>query len=281
MIIIPALLAGLVAIGATVAIERLGGRLGGLIATLPSTIVPASLGIWFAEPEALAGAMDAVGPGMLLNAGFLWLWRAAPPRLRDPHLGRRLAKITGLTLLAWLVGALGIVWVGTVMPESVWLGIGGLGCLLVVGVLGCLGKRPAPAGRRKVGPLTLLARGLFAALAIAAAIVVARLGHPIAAGVASVFPAIFLTTMVSVWISQGEAVQAGAVGPMMLGSASVVGYALLARVCLPKFGWPGAVVAWVGAVVLLTVPAWLWLRRRALNDRAGPSRAAPDRRGGR
>jgi hypothetical protein len=260
--LIPAVLAGCVAIGATVAIERLGGRLGGLLATLPSTIVPASLGIWAAKPAALAGAMDAVGPGMLLNAIFLWLWRVVPPRINERRLARRLTTITVITLAAWLVGALAIVGLGEVVPDSLWLGAGGLICLLIVGVLGSLGRRPAPAGRRRVGPGTLLTRGVFAALAIAVAIAVAQLGHPIAAGVASVFPAIFLTTMISIWISQGEAVQAGAVGPMMLGSASVVGYALLARFCLPAMGWTGAVVAWVGAVAALTVPAWLWLRRR-------------------
>ena len=47
--------------------------------------------------------------------------------------------------------------------------------------------------------------------------VIARLGGSIAAGVTAVFPAIFMTTMISLWLSQGEAVQVGAVGPMMLG----------------------------------------------------------------
>ena len=43
---------------------------------------------------------------------------------------------------------------------------------------------------------------------------------------ASVFPAIFLTTMVSIWLSQGEAVQSGA-NLMMLGSSSVALYLCL------------------------------------------------------
>ena len=38
-------LAGVVAIGATVAVERFGGRLGGVLSALPTTIVPASLGL--------------------------------------------------------------------------------------------------------------------------------------------------------------------------------------------------------------------------------------------
>ncbi|MFT4980169.1 MAG: hypothetical protein ACI8S6_006081, partial [Myxococcota bacterium] len=73
----PALLAGGVAIGVTLAIERLGGRLGGLIGTLPTTIVPASLGIYAqsASDVEFAQAMGAVPAGMLVDVGFLYLWR--------------------------------------------------------------------------------------------------------------------------------------------------------------------------------------------------------------
>ena len=42
--------AGLVATLATVAIEKLGGQLGGVIGTLPTTIIPASWGIWSQLP---------------------------------------------------------------------------------------------------------------------------------------------------------------------------------------------------------------------------------------
>ena len=43
--------AALVAIGATVAIERLGGRLGGVLGSIPTTIVPASLGFFLPGRE--------------------------------------------------------------------------------------------------------------------------------------------------------------------------------------------------------------------------------------
>ncbi|MGK0359890.1 MAG: hypothetical protein ACI9U2_002196 [Bradymonadia bacterium] len=265
-LLIAALFAGAVAILATVAIEKLGGQAGGLIATLPSTIVPASLGIWATDPAALAPAMDAVAPGMLLNAGFLWLWRVIPPRIQDDSLRRRLAKVTAITLFGWLIGAIIIVLLGSQVRPTVILGAGGTIALLIVGISSCLTLRAAPLGRKTVPIPTLLARGVFAGLAIAAAIAVARAGHPIAAGVASVFPAIFLTTMISVWISQGEAVQGGAIGPMMLGSASVAGYAMGARVLMPWLGAWGALVAWILAIAVITIPAWLWLgaRRRRM-----------------
>ena len=74
--------------------------------------------------------------------------------------------------------------------------------------------------------------------------------------------------MVSVWLSQGEAVQIGAVGPMMLGASSVSGFALIAAFTLPALGalW-GTVLAWILAVALVTVPAWLWLQRRSRPSR--------------
>ena len=268
-LLLPGLFAGLVAVGVTVAIERWGGRVGGLIGTLPSTIVPASLGLWFraadAPAEVLAGAMHTVPAGMLLNAGFLFLWRVLPPRLPSLALGPRLALMSFMSLAAWAVGAVGL-------TLSLQAG-GGAGRLFGVvstlvlvgfGALSCLATHPSPRGSRPVGPTTLLARGLLAGLAVSVAVWLADVGGPVAAGVASVFPAIFLTTMVSLWLSQGEAVPAGAVGPMMLGSGAVASYAVFAAALFPVLGpVAGACAAWVLAALTTTLPAWAWLGRRA------------------
>ncbi len=262
-----AALAGLVAVGVTVAVERFGGRVGGLLGTLPTTIVPASLGI-FAQSDAagLQAALDATAPGMLLNALFLWLWRVLPPRLPPWPLAGRLVVMSALALAAWLVGAVALVWGAGAWRaaglDTLWLGVGGLVALVGVGLLATAQARPAPRGRRPVHPVALGARGVFAALSIGAAVWVASTGGALAAGVVAVFPAIFLTTMVALWLAQGEAVPAGAVGPMMLGASSVAGYALWARWLLPAWGPWGALPAWGLAVATTTWPAWLWLRGR-------------------
>ncbi|MCO4772843.1 MAG: hypothetical protein KDA24_22615 [Deltaproteobacteria bacterium] len=284
-LLLPGLFAGLVAVLVTVAIERFGGRVGGLLGTLPTTIVPASLGI-FAETDAegLGHAMYAVPAGMLLNAGFLWLWRAVPPRLPSLPLGPRLAGMTVVSMGAWFAGALGLVMTLSALDGSTMglrlAGWGATAAIVVVGAVACLRSVPAPKGSRPVGLGTLLARGLLAGLAIATAVWISRVGGPLAAGVASVFPAIFVTTMVSLWLAQGEAVPSGAVGPMMLGSAAVATYALFAAAALPALGpWLGTLVAWVAAVGTTTVPAWWWLGRRAAQAEAvrprGP--ASPSR----
>ncbi len=269
-LLLAALFAGLVATAVTVAIERFGGRIGGLLGTLPTTVVPASLGIQaHARDDAeLAAAMYVVPAGMLLNALFLWLWRALPGHLPGTSLAGRLTVMTAVSLTLWLAVAIGFVLGlnrldgGLALTRGI--GFGSTLAIVAVGMLACLRATPSPRGHRPVSMGTLFARGLLAATAVGVAVWLTRVGGPVAAGVATVFPAIFLTTMVSLWLAQGEAVPAGAVGPMMLGSAAVATYALIAATTLPTMGpWLGTVVAWVGAVLTTTLPAAEWLRRRA------------------
>ena len=50
-ILLSALFAGIVATLVTIAIEKLGGRTGGVLATIPTTIVPAALGMYSISSE--------------------------------------------------------------------------------------------------------------------------------------------------------------------------------------------------------------------------------------
>lgn len=265
--LISGLFAALVAVGTTLAIERWGGRVGGLIGTMPSTVVPFSIGLAMTStPEGLSLAMFAVPPGMLLSALFLYLWRVVPPRLPDGSLAARLAMASVISVSLWCCGAVVVVLLLQALGGDLFttglVGLGMLTVIVIVGAIACRDGVAAPAASKRVPKRVLLARGTLAGCAIAAAVLVGKLGHPLAAGVASVFPAIFLTTMVALWFSQGEAVQAGAVGPMMLGSSAVASYALMAAFLIPALGISlGAVVAWFTAVMTTTIPAWWWLSR--------------------
>ena len=263
-----ALFAGLVAIGVTLAIERFGGRIGGLIGTMPSTIVPASIGFHLSSSsEAAREALLAVPFGMAVNVLFLWSWAILPARIAGPA---RLPKVLAGALAIWAVSAACC----TLALDTLSIDLAGLAAfttlvMILVGGWACRGAPPSPPGHRKVGIVSLLSRGWMAASAIALAVWLSD-SSPLLAGMASVFPAIFMTTMVSLWISQGEAVQAGAVGPMMLGSTAVSVYALLATWSLPELGlvW-GSLVAWKGALIFATLPAWWWVQRHPAASRAG------------
>lgn len=269
----PAALAGVVAVAVTLAVERWGGRTGGLLGTLPTTIVPAAAGIWAQSPEPadFLAAMAMTPVGMWVDVLFLWGWRVLPPRLAqdtDEASPRGLLlRVLAATLVLWC-GAAALAVAAMDGLRSSGLPLWPVGVLALVlsvgfGAAACRANPPSPAGARAVSLPTLVARGLLAAVAIGVAVVLAGVGGPLLAGMAAVFPAIFLTTMVSLWWSQGRAVQAGAVGPMMLGASSVSAYALLAGLLLPRWGLAlGSLGAWVLAVGLVTVPAWRWLSRQ-------------------
>lgn len=276
-VLLSATFAGLVAIGATRAIERWGGRLGGVLGSIPTTIVPASLGIaaGSASPAEYQQAMLAVPAGMLLNAAYLLLWRLLPPRL--PTGSPRLPLVLLGALTGWALGATLVVLGGAAWTAAGWpmlpLALVTTLVMLILGMRACLRPWPAPRGGQRVGPLVLLARGSLAATAIGAAVLIASTGHPLLAGLASVFPAIFTTTMVSLWLSQGEAVPTGAVGPMMLGSASVAVYALGASALVPAWGTvPGNASSWLIAVAGVSLPAALWLSRMRTMSATMPPR---------
>lgn len=120
--------------------------------------------------------------------------------------------------------------------------------------------------RVRPGLWALVSRGALAALAVGLAVMAQASGWvgPLMAGVIAVFPAIFLTTMVSLWWTHGATVPVGAVGPMMLGSSSVAVYALLASVVMPRVGSvAGALASWVVACLVVSLPAWAYLRWRS------------------
>ena len=102
-------------------------------------------------------------------------------------------------------------------------------------------------------------------LAVSIAILLSKTGASTLSGVASVFPAIFWTTMVSLWLAQGQAVPVGAVGPMMLGSSSVAVFALIAPTAYQYLGSiGGCCIAWFCAAIFAALPSFLWLQSRRL-----------------
>ncbi|MFM8872738.1 MAG: hypothetical protein ACKOJI_05185 [Phycisphaerales bacterium] len=267
----PALAASGVAILATLAVERLGGRTGGILSSIPTTIVPAAIGLWDggADPERFRRSMAFVPVGIVLNAGYLLLWRVVPARVGMLTRRHLLAWTVVVSLGAWFAAAFLVSvaheWVAPTVDTALWIGAAAAAAGLSLAIAANRVPHPAPAGRRRVGPLVLAARGVAAGLAIGVAVALSRSGLPIASSMAAVFPAIFTTIMVATWLSQGAQVPTGAVGPMMLGTLSVSAYALLASWAFPAMHVAAAAAfCWIVATVTVSVPGFLWLRRRPL-----------------
>jgi hypothetical protein len=98
---------------------------------------------------------------------------------------------------------------------------------LAIGILSNWSSKETPKSKSKV-----LSRGLAAGIAIFAAVLLGQI-NPVIGGIASTFPAIFGTAMISVWITSGTAVSLGAVESLLLGSWSVSFYAMMTAFFLP------------------------------------------------
>ena len=263
-VLLSAVFAGVVATAVTVAIEKWGGLIGGLLGTVPSTIVPAGIGMYVAGGEdMLVMSMSVVPLGMLLNALFLGAWVVIPRWFPDaPYL---LVVTTVGALAFWSL--LGMVFLVAVDEATSYLNLqqlalSGLALLVATAVVFNRRPQPTPKGTNRVSTLVLVARGVMAATAIGIAVGLSGLGFPTLAGLASVFPAIFLTSMVALWLAQGPTVPQGAAGPMMLGGASVAVYANVAMWSLPAYGAVvGSAMAWVASVVGWSLPAFMVLRK--------------------
>ena len=108
----------------------------------------------------------------------------------------RLAGVVLGTLGFWFVLAFVVV---TALQDFLgyiyWFGGGALLFQVGYGVYASPGGGSKASEAKRVPWLTLLLRGVMAGTAIAIATWIIAVGHPVFAGVASVFPAIFLTIM--------------------------------------------------------------------------------------
>lgn len=147
-------------------------------------------------------ATFAVPVGMLVDGGFLLVWRHLPQRLPSSwSLGRRLCAVSTISIAMWLVLASLVLAVDTlVLARSglVAVGIAGVAALLFnasAGLAACLTAPEAPPGSNPVSWGVLLVRGALCATAMWIAIAISSVSS-IAGGLMSTFPAIFCTTMV-------------------------------------------------------------------------------------
>tara|TARA_B100001996_G_C18618915_1_gene576869 strand:- start:358 stop:1209 length:852 start_codon:yes stop_codon:yes gene_type:complete len=268
--ILAAIMAGVVATTVTVLIEKYGGVVGGILGTIPTTIIPAAIGMGSeGGNDSLIISLSIVPAGMLINAIFLSTWAILPNKLPSKWSSNRKLIFTIMSsLIIWTCSGIIAIYAVDIAIENNFSAyqIAIIGFLMVgfLGAIMCWNLRPAPKGENLVSKIVLISRGLVAATAIGIAVIISGLGMPLIAGLASVFPAIFLTSMIALWIAQGPSVPLGAAGPMMMGGASVAAYSIIAMWSMIEYGlFIGSVIAWFGSIVLWSVPSFVYVNWRA------------------
>ena len=287
--LISAIAAGSASTAATVLIEKLGGSIGGVIASSPSTIVIFGVATAVTADTSydLVTTLYMSAVGLFGDAIFLWLWRELPSTRYMRRVGTnkytQAAVLTLLTIGFWTAYAVAMIFViqpllsagvpNRVIGAFFWLSNI---CFGLYAVLFCY--VPPPEGRQKVGLVSYLGRFALGACSIGIAIAISSI-NVVAGGVGSMFPNTFLVSMLTLRLSHGQELPHSAIGPLMLGSvASPFFAAMMAELLHPLQSAVGshtggialtAAVAEVVAVLCVSVPVYcivLWRRRKHLKE---------------
>lgn len=222
---------------ATVITERMGTKVGAMFTTLPSTIVVALYFIAVEQGPELAAESALVVPAVMgINVVFLAIFVAMSDKGLPTALISAMAVWAVLSTILYLAD-----------PSTLYLSLV-VFVLLVIGTTMWLRathrfqQRPGQHIDYTVGEIAF--RGLFAGLMISLSVAGASLVGATMGGILAVFPAIFTSTMVILYLRQGREFS-GAVGTLMIvGSANVVVYSVVVYFAFPEMGevW-GSLVA--------------------------------------
>jgi hypothetical protein len=244
--IIPFALSALIVVLVTIIAEKYGTKTGGVIGTLPSTIIIAFLfiaidkGVWFASKSVVI-----VPAEMGINLVFLLLFVLLSQR-------RILVALAG-SLFGWT--ALTIVIYYSNIP-SILVSIAlFLVCFLFTFLILDKKKKIISQDTVKVNytPFKLLSRSLIAGTVIAIAVTFSNV-EAMLSGIFSVFPAIFISTMLISLQEHGSQFTGAMAKGMIYGSPSVVSYAVSIHFFYPLVGiLVGTISAFVIAFVVTLI----------------------------
>jgi uncharacterized membrane protein (GlpM family) len=226
----------------SLAAEFFGTEFGGLIAGLPSTVVITLLLVALTESPSRAVEETTIIP-VILGLNCLFLVTYALGAAGGAVLALAAALVTWLAL-----AVLAVLYAPRHLATSLLLLVVGFGVAYVL-LNRCV--RPATAAGSPVRPgaLQVLARAAFGGAVIALGVWLSHTGGPIVGGVAAVFPAAGVSTLVIVSWSRGVRFSLGLLQPMMVsGSITILVYAAVVRYTyLPLGVFGGTMTALVAA----------------------------------
>ncbi len=237
-------IAGLWIALSTFASERLGSRIGGLVANLPSNILVSLLFMAVTRGTEYAVAAAASVPvGMAVDTVFLLVLIAVLPR----GLGIALPA----ALAAWAISAAAAIGLpftarlSTAPLTSIALYLAVTAACFAVAEFG-MNIRAVPRRPAGPGPLTLVVRALFAGTVVACAVTIAQLAPARVAGILATFPAVLTSTMVILTRSQGTAFARATGKVLIVSSPNIVVYSTAVGLLFPLLGpWWGTAASFL------------------------------------
>ncbi len=245
--------AGIWIAGSTMLAEKLGSKIGGLIANLPSNILVSMIFVALSQDRFFAAeAVRTLPLGMAANTIFIFVM------IISLRYGILLSALLGL--LGWLAAILAAGkagysgWTGGII---IYLAVMFITFLIAEYVL----KIPsAPRIPKAYRPYQILIRALFAGSIVAGTVVVAQLAGPFWTGLFASFPAVLLSTLVILAVNQSPQFARAAGKILLVSSSNIVVYIVMLHLTYPPLGIAlGTVISFIASVV------WVALMRPLLS----------------
>lgn len=234
---------------ATLIAEKLGSRVGGLIANLPSNILIGLLFIAITQDVTFVKqAIPGIPVGMLIDTVFLVIFIIV---LKYGLILSVLASLVSWFVLAYLANELGFNNLA-VNCLSYFLFTAGIYYLLKRR----MNFQTPPSIKKKYSTSQILIRSVFAGSVVASVIIIAQFSPPYLVGIVAAFPAVLLSTMVILVLNQNREFAQATGQILILSSSNIVIYGIAVYFCYPTIGiWWGTLVSFLAAAV------WVWLIR--------------------
>lgn len=226
--------------GSTVIAEKYGTKMGGLVAGLPSTLMFGLFFIaWTQNTKAAVDATDIVPLMGGINSIFLVVYM---------FLSRFnfLIALSG-ALFIWTILALLIV----VLKISNFI-ISVVAYIVLFSISYYIAEKKLHIRSEQARPvkpkfLSLIFRGVLCGLVIAITVILAKISGPLIGGMFTMFPAMFLGTILITYFSHGPSFSTAVMKSSMISSVNVVVYGVTARLVFEALG------LWIGTIFSLSV----------------------------
>ncbi len=226
--VLPFIISAFVVIIITVIAEKYGTKVGGILGTLPSTIIIAFIFISINRDVFFASRSAVVVPAeMAINLFFLVIISTL--------IYRSLSFALIVSLLIWgiLSTALYFANIENILISIVLYAVTLVLCFTYLEKI----KKIESHKKVKVHYTTkkIILRGILAGSVIATAVFLSNIDETLS-GIFSIFPAIFLSTVIITYLEHGPIFTSGFAKSMIFGSQTVMSYVIAVHFLYPKCG---------------------------------------------
>lgn len=264
-----AIVSGAIVAISTYIIEKIGGFMGGILATLPINAIPNTIGIAFQvdDPEKFRKIMLSATMGYFVSSSLLLFWLILPNLIPSKYnFWSKLISLITCSVGYWIIMAILSYYLIKILEKIMSLLIPALVCFFIIllcGIYICYTSvyiKPVP---KEISVWIILQRGL-AACAVSYIILLSTiLLDNTSSGIISAFPTIILMSMIILWISQGNTLHINTIGSMLLGNSGLILYCIILGYIMYLFNFAlSELISLIGAS-MISIPSFIWLKYKS------------------